>query len=361
MTIFLSILGILAVAVIILLNHPALGRNPRGERLARIESSPHYKNGQFVNLEPTPMMTSDKSKWEIIWENITQKKPDNIVPQENIPAVKTDFGKLDLSKDAVVWFGHSSYLLINGGKKFLVDPVLTSSFPASISMKPFKGTEIYRPDDIPAIDYLVITHDHYDHLDYHTVKSIRDRVGKVVCPLGVGEHFEYWGYPAEKIVEMDWDDIYEADKNLRITCLSARHFSGRFLKSNPTLWASFIVESQCTVFIGGDSGYGKHFAEIGKRFPNIDLAILEDGQYNENWRLIHSMPEEIPVEIHELGNPTTVPVHNSKFALARHAWDEPIRKIDEAAVQDTTLHIIHGIIGQPIEIAKSEHFGHTSH
>ena len=348
MVIALSIIGVLAIAAIVIINHPALGRNPRGERLARIERSPNYKNGKFVNLDPTPMMTSDKSKWQIIWENLTQKKPENLAPENAVPAVKTDLSKLDLSKNTVVWFGHSSYLLIDGGKKILVDPVLTSSFPASLSMKPFKGSDVYSPDDIPNVDYLIITHDHYDHLDYKTVKAIRDRVGMVICPLGVGEHLEYWGYPADKIIEMDWNDVHNSTDGLRFTCLPARHFSGRFLKENPTLWASFMVEGEATVFVGGDSGYGRHFAEIGRRFPNIDLAILENGQYNENWHLIHTMPNELPAEIKEIGAAKTLPVHNGKFALARHAWDEPMKKIEEASKQDTTLHILRGIIGQPI-------------
>ena len=201
MIICISILIVLVLTVIIVLNHPAFSRTPRGERLVRIERSPNYKEGQFVNQEPTPFMTTDKSRWRIMWDNLTEKKPDNLIPSESIHAVKTDLKRLNLSKDAVVWFGHSSYLLINGGKKILVDPVLTTGFPVSLMMKPFKGTDIYSPEDIPEVDYLIITHDHYDHLDYGTVKAIRDKVDKVICPLGVGEHLEYWGYSAEKIVE----------------------------------------------------------------------------------------------------------------------------------------------------------------
>lgn len=186
MIICISIFIVLVLTVIIVLNHPAFGRTPRGERLVRIERSPNYKEGQFVNQEPTPLMTTDKSRWRIMWDNLTEKKPDNLVPSESIRTVKTDLKQLDLSKDAVVWFGHSSYLLINSGKKILVDPVLTTGFPASLMMKPFKGTDIYSPEDIPEVDYLIITHDHYDHLDYGTVKAIRDKVNKVICPLGVG-------------------------------------------------------------------------------------------------------------------------------------------------------------------------------
>lgn len=348
MIISISIFIVLAFATALILNHPAFGRTPRGERMNRIERSSNYKNGRFVNKVQTPIMTSSKSRWRIMWDNLTERKPDNVVPRENIQAVKTDLKRLDLSKDAVVWFGHSSYLLINGGKKILVDPVLTIGFPASFIMKPFKGTDIYSPDDIPEVDYLIITHDHYDHLDYGTVKTISNRVGKVVCPLGVGEHFEYWGYPKEKIMEMDWNETFVSEENLRITCLPARHFSGRFLRQNPTLWASYMIEGTMTTYLGGDSGYGVHFAEISRQFPHIDLAILENGQYNENWHHIHTMPEQLPTAIHDLGAAINLTVHNSRFALSRHAWDEPMRKIEEAAAKDRRLRVIHAVIGKPV-------------
>lgn len=346
MIIGISIFGMLVLSVILVLEHPAFGRLPRGERQKRIEHSPNYKDGLFVNKELTPFMTSSKNRWRIMWDNLTEKKPENLTPSAGMQAVKTDLKQLDLSKDAIVWFGHSSYLLVNGGRKVLVDPVLTTSFPASLMMKPFKGTDVYSPKDIPDVDYLVITHDHYDHLDYGTVKAICGRVGKVICPLGVGEHFEYWGYPVEKIVEMDWNEVYATDDGFKVTCLPARHFSGRFFRQNPTLWASFMIEGHTIVYVGGDSGYGTHFAEIGKRYPQIDLAVLENGQYNEDWRYIHTLPAQLPKVIHDLHAAVALPVHNGKFALSRHAWDEPVRKIKEAAAKDSSLHIVHAVIGK---------------
>lgn len=229
MIICVSIFIVLVLTVIIVLNHPAFGRTPRGERLVRIERSPNYKEGQFVNQEPTPFMTTDKSRWRIMWDNLTEKKPDNLVPSESIRAVKTDLKQLDLSKDAVVWFGHSSYLLINGGKKILVDPVLTTGFPASLMMKPFKGTDIYSPEDIPEVDYLIITHDHYDHLDYGTVKAIRDKVNKVICPLGVGNISNTGDIPQRRLSK--WTGMKYIPPNpafgLRV-CLPAIFQAGSF-------------------------------------------------------------------------------------------------------------------------------------
>ncbi|MCF0159438.1 MAG: MBL fold metallo-hydrolase, partial [Bacteroidaceae bacterium] len=299
--IILGIIVLLIVGLAVLLQHPAFGRYPQGERLARIQQSPNYRDGQFQNLHPTPTMTARKrqddagSSW---WDFFTSKESDR-VPSEPVPAVKTDLRALDLTRNALVWFGHSSYLLVNGGKTFLVDPVLTTSFPASLMMKPFKGTDIYSPEDIPAVDFLIITHDHYDHLDYRTVTAIQNRVQRVVCPLGIGEHLEYWGYPSGRITEMDWNETISLD-GVAITCLPARHFSGRFLRSNNTLWASFMIQGEKCVYVGGDGGYDTHFEEIGRQFPHIDLALLENGQYNEDWPYIHTLPGQLPMEIKAL-------------------------------------------------------------
>lgn len=147
---------------------------------------------------------------------------------------------------------------------------------------------------MPDIDYLIITHDHWDHLDRGTVTALRPRIRTVVCPLGVGEHFEYWGFPKERIVELDWHEQAALDDGFTIRCLPARHFSGRGLNSNQTLWGSFLLQSPSRkIYIGGDGGYGKHFAQIGREFPDIDLAILENGQYNEAWRYIHTLPGQL--------------------------------------------------------------------
>ena len=339
---------VLVLTVIIVLNHPAFGRTPRGERLVRIERSPNYKEGQFVNQEPTPFMTTDKSRWRIMWDNLTEKKPDNLVPSESIRAVKTDLKQLDLSKDAVVWFGHSSYLLINGGKKILVDPVLTTGFPASLMMKPFKGTDIYSPEDIPEVDYLIITHDHYDHLDYGTVKAIRDKVNKVICPLGVGNISNTGDIPQRRLSK--WTGMKYIPPNpafgLRV-CLPAIFQAGSFGRI-PRCGLHSCSKGHSTVYIGGDSGYGAHSRKSANGFRISTSAILENGQYNEDWRYIHTMPEQLPVEVHELDAAKVLPVHNSKFSLSRHAWDEPIHRIEQAATKDSSLHVIHGIIGSPI-------------
>lgn len=252
--------------------------------------------------------------------------------------------------DWMVWFGHSSYLLQLSGKRVLVDPVFCMASPVSFVNKPFKGTDIYKPEDMPEIDYLVISHDHWDHLDYQTVVQLKERVRKVICPLGVGEHFERWGYDKENLVELDWKEDALLDNGFTVHCLPARHFSGRGLTPNQTLWASFLLETPSRkVYIGGDGGYDTHFEEIGRQYPDIDLAILENGQYNEDWQHIHLMPTALGEAARDLKAKRLVTVHHSKYALARHPWDEPLKNELEAATRNS-LDLIAPEIGEVVEL-----------
>ena len=162
--------------------------------------------------------------------------------------------------------------------------------PVSFVNKPFKGTELYTPDDMPDIDYLVISHDHWDHLDYNTVEKIKRPDWSSDLSVGVAT-FDI-GIDKSSLIELDWNEDANLAPGFMIHCLPARHFSGRGLTANQSLWASFLLETPSQkIYIGGDGGYDTHYAEIGNRFPDIDLAILENGQYNEEWSLIHLMPQ----------------------------------------------------------------------
>jgi len=351
MYIALGIIAAIALIAFAVLQHPAFGSLPKGERKERVRQSPNYRNGQFQNLEDTPVSTTEESMAKQLW-NYLFNAPKNTKPKEPVKAVKTDLKNLDLSKDQFIWFGHSSYLLVIDGKKILVDPVLTLDFPANFMMSSFKGANLYKPADLPDIDLLIITHDHWDHLDYGTLKQIKGRVSQVVAPLGVGAHLEKWGW-ADKLTELDWHEVANiaapAAEGIKITCLPTRHFSGRLFKRGQSLWASYMLEvGGKTVFVGGDGGYGAHFADISREFPHIDLALVEDGQYDKNWSKIHTMPDELPTVMQTLGATRYIPVHNGKFALAMHDWDEPRRNAEAAAAKDSSLHIDLPTIGEPI-------------
>lgn len=350
--IVLAIFFIIAASVVgVFINQPSFGRKPSGARLERMMKSPHYRDGQFLNLTERPQFTSDKSKISSILEFLFRKQ-DGLRPDTPINAIKTDLSTLNRDEDLFIWFGHSSYFLQLDGKRFLVDPVFCQASPVSFFNKPFKGTDIYKPEDMPDIDYLVITHDHWDHLDYETVMRLKEKTKKILCPLGVGEYFEYWGFDKSKLVELDWNESAMLEEGFRANCLTTHHFSGRGLSPNGTLWGSYMLQTPSqTIYIGGDGGYGTHFAEIGKRFPEIDFAFLENGQYNEDWKYIHLMPDDLIKASQDLNAKQVIAVHNSKYALAKHRWDEPQQNVARA-VRDFSLPMTAPTIGKIMYLNK---------
>ncbi len=307
---------------------PSFGKLPRGERLEKISKSPNYKNNSFQNLSKTPDLTEGANYFTVMKEFIFGNKKRN-KPIDPIPSVKTDLLNLEADKDVLVWFGHSSYFIQIDGKKILVDPVLSgAASPVAATTRAFKGTDIYSTDDIPVIDYLFISHDHWDHLDYKTMLKLKPKIKKVICGLGTGEHFEYWGFDKNSIIEKDWNEEIILDDNFKVNTTPARHFSGRTLTRNKALWLSFVLQTPSTkIFIGGDSGYDTHFETIGRLFGPFDLVILENGQYNKSWKHIHMMPHEVLQAAKDLQAKRLFPVHSSKFALAIHDWDEPLQTI----------------------------------
>ncbi|MGK6351025.1 MBL fold metallo-hydrolase [Parapedobacter sp. DT-150] len=348
-----AVLAVFALIVFIFTRQPPFGKAPTGERLERMKNSPNFKNGRFQNLENTPSLAEGANMLTVLWSFLIDKTPRQ-VPVDPIPHVKTDLHALDLQTDALIWFGHSSYFLQADGKRFLVDPVFNgNASPVSFTTKSFPGTTSYHAEDMPDIDYLIITHDHWDHLDYNTVKKLVPRVKRVICPLGVGAHLEYWGYPASKITELDWHEQTSLDAGFSLTAAPARHFSGRGFTRNGSLWASFVLNSPSyRIFIGGDSGYGNHFETIGKQYGPFDLAILEDGQYNPSWIYIHMLPEQVLLAAKDLRAKRLLPVHNSKFSLAMHAWDEPLIRV-AAAGKAAGASLLTPMIGQPVYLQDS--------
>jgi L-ascorbate metabolism protein UlaG (beta-lactamase superfamily) len=287
----------------------------------------------------------------VLKDNITAK---NRKPQQQIASVKTNLFDLDSKENVLVWFGHSSYFIQLNGKRILVDPVFSGfASPFSFSIKAFNGADIYKPEDIPEIDYLVITHDHWDHLDYKTIKKLQPKIEKIVTGLGVGEHFEYWGFEKEKIIELDWFEKFDFQNGFVFYGLPARHFSGRGFSPKKTLWLSFLLETPSQkIFIGGDGGYDSHFAKIGEKFGEIDLAILENGQYNQAWKYIHMMPEEVLQASTDLNAKRLLPVHHSKFALSIHSWNEPLNKIS-ALNESENIPLLTPKIGEKVILDNS--------
>lgn len=339
MSILLIAIVALACGGAVVMAQPFFGKKASGERLERIRKSPNYRDGAFRNEVETQTLTV--SGWKMM-RNMFKSHP-NTKPSEPLPVVRTDLRILPPDSNCIVWFGHSSYLLQIDGKRILVDPVLVRASPVSFTTKPFKGTNLYRPEDMPAVDYVIVTHDHYDHLDYKTMKALRDSIGHVVTPLGVGAHLEYWGFAPERVTDLDWYEHCSFADGFTFHCTPTRHFSGRGKGSNQTLWGSFVIEtpSGLLIFVGGDGGYGPHFKHIGEQFPNIDLALIENGQYDAMWPTIHTRPEELGQVMADLGARHYITVHHGKYALANHPWDEPLENERRAVTQTgSTLSVL---------------------
>lgn len=344
----LIIVAVLAAAILLFLQHPKFGKLPSGKRLERIKNSPHYKNGQFDNINLTPQLAEDTSMPEVLFRFLFSKNI-NVEPKQKFNFTKTDLKNLNPTENIYVWMGHSSYFIQIDGKKILVDPVFSgNASPLSFTTKAFNGTDIYTTDDIPELDYLIISHDHWDHLDYETVKKLNSKVKQVITGLGTGEHFEYWNYNPKKIIELDWGENFDLGNGFKVYAESARHFSGRGLKRDQAIWASFVFETpKRKIYIGGDSGFDTHFEKIGNKYGEFDLAILENGQYNKDWRYIHMMPEEFLVAAKNLKTKRVIAVHNSKFALAQHGWKEPLETITKLNEKEK-LRLITPKIGEKV-------------
>lgn len=341
----------MAISAMIMACAPRFGRNPSGEELARFEKSANYHDGSFHNQIDTPMFAEGATFTSTIMDSFFGAKAKNLRPTSPVAATKANLKALDPNQDAVVWLGHSSFFIILNGKRILLDPVIEDyAAPFSMFNKAFPGTTIYTPDDFPDIDLLLITHDHWDHLEYPTMRALQPRVGKAICGLGTGSHLRSWGYTPEQIVELDWNEGANLDE-LGIEAIPARHFSGRGLTRNKTLWTGFALTSpNRKIFISGDSGYGPHFKEAGEKFGGFDLAILEDGQYDPRWPYIHMQPEEGVAAAIDLHAKAVIPCHNGRFCIANHPWREPMERFARASKdKDFRLHL--PVIGEPLNIS----------
>jgi L-ascorbate metabolism protein UlaG (beta-lactamase superfamily) len=306
----------------------SFGKLPSGTRAERISKSANFRDGTFQNRIETPAIAENTSYVKLMSEFFFTKKVDR-EPLRPLPAQKTDLKSLPADKPTLIWFGHSSYLISIGGKKILADPVFSErASPVQYAgPKSYPGTMLYKIEDFPDLDVVVISHDHYDHLDYNSILTLKEKTKLFCVGLGVGEHLEHWGVKPEQIREFDWWEGEEVLTGIKLTSTPARHFSGRGFSRNRTLWSSFVLETGgYKLFIGGDSGFDESFKEIGEKYGPFDLAMLECGQYDPKWPYIHMDPEETVKAALGLNTKVFMPVHWGKFTLANHPWRDPIRK-----------------------------------
>lgn len=313
------------------------GAHPGGERLEKIQDSPYFDGTRFQNPIATP---TDTPMGELAKDYFTGKE--QRVPEVDIPILSSDgsqLGTLGSEGLNVTWLGHSSVLLEIDGKRVLTDPVFgpRASPLAWVGPKRFHQVPV-QPENLPPLDVIIISHDHYDHLDFPTVSRMAHRDCKWVTALGVGAHLEMWGVPAEHIIELDWWQETEVE-GLRVVATPARHFQGRGPSaSKATFWGSWSVAGpKHSVWFSGDTGpWSEAFEEIGQRMGGFDLSLVEIGAWNSAWGNIHLGPENA-LEVHrQVRAKTMMPVHWGTFNLAFHAWDQPICELMRLAEQSGT-------------------------
>jgi len=329
-----------------------MGKNPTGKHLEHLKQSPNYKKAGFENISETPVMAKEVSFLKTARDYYN--KPKTTAPGFTLPSVKTDLKNITSAEPFIVWFGHSSYFIRISNKNFLIDPVFSgNAAPVSCMVNAFAGSNTYTTVDFPPIDFLIITHDHYDHMDYKTIVKLKPQINKVCCSLGVGSHLQYWGFDEKIITEIDWWQTEKIDANITLTATAARHFSGRGVRRGKTLWSSFILKTkEYNLFLGGDSGYDTHFKKIGENYGPFDIAVLEAGQYNASWPHIHMMPEETVQAAVDLKAKILLPVHWGKFVLALHPWDEPVNRV-LAKAAELNVKVTTPMIGEPVVLNVS--------
>ncbi|CAM3903183.1 MULTISPECIES: MBL fold metallo-hydrolase [Bacillus cereus group] len=260
------------------------------------------------------------------------KMKSKLRPLKNLPILLSD--KNNESLENVTWFGHSASLLKIEGKKLLLDPMfgdISSPFPVFTS-KRYSGVFSLEREDLQEIDAIIISHNHYDHLNYKSIMLLKDRANHFYVPTGVAQYLMKWGVSPSKISEHNWWDEITFD-NIKLVCAPARHFSGRSMTDRDcSLWCSWLILGQETkVFFSGDSGYAPHFKEIGDKYGPFDLTLMECGQYDPRWSAIHMLPEET-VQAHiDVKGELLLPIHWGAFTLALHEWNDPIERVTKEA------------------------------
>lgn len=333
---------------------PEFGGTISENQKEKYAKSENFKDGVFENIGGVKMSMGFGDYVKGL-KGFFSPQP-NTTPKGALPVVTVD--SLQLANydgpARMVWFGHSTFLYQIEGKNILIDPML-GPVPAPhpiLGGKRFSDTLPIDIEQIPFIDIVFLSHDHYDHLDYQSILKLKDKVNMFFVPLGVGTHLSAWGVDTNHITEMDWWDENLND-GFSIKCVPAQHFSGRGLADRgKTLWSGWVIQrDSVNIFFSGDSGYGNHFKEIGDKYGPFDFAMLECGQYNELWKEIHMMPEETAQAGIDVKAKVIMPIHWGAFKLAMHPWTDPVVRVTNKA-RELKLKTVTPTIGEFIYLAN---------
>ena len=354
---FLAVIGIALVGIIAVLSlfafvflkvwKPFGGKASRADRKNYAERSANFDGKKFHNEEDFSAVMDKNAAPDPLTFSKRQPRPDFEFPTK-MPDYLSDPGKrLSLEEFRVTWFGHSSLLLQMHGMNILIDPVFSEMIsPVSwVGSKRFSHPPV-SVAQLPEIDILILSHDHYDHLDYDVIREMDPQVRQYVVPLGVENHLKRWKVDAEKITNMAWWEETEIN-GLTIACTPSQHFSGRKLVDNmTTLWCSWVLKDEFhKIFENGDSGFASHFEKIHEKYGDFDFALMECGQYDVQWPKVHMFPEQSAHAAKLLGAKVVQPIHWGAIVLSRHGWDDPVERFLLAAEKEN-LTVITPYIGQ---------------
>jgi len=311
---------------------PTFGAAPAGDSLARIKASKNYIDGRFVNLVDTPLNTRDPNSDTGTGIGTFLFPAEGKNPSKPLPS--HHFNDITLNSGEFVWFGHSTILFKTAELTVISDPVFNRASPVPFVGEPFTYTHTPALSELPPIDVVIISHDHYDHLDHKAVGDLASNVKHFLVPLGLKAHLLKWGVTAEKIIELDW---YQSQRlgSVEFTLTPTRHFSGRGVTNRfSTLWGSWVINSaDLNVYFSGDSGYFDEFKKIGLQFGPFDIAFIETGAYNEDWANVHMMPEDSVQAAVDLNAKRYFPIHWGKFDLSAHTWTDPVERASIKAAE----------------------------
>lgn len=350
----LILVGVSAILVIKL--NPAFGGNLSNEQEQAFKKYANFVDGRFVNLEETSVDMGASDFLSMMKDSVYDTGEERS-PKETLPVAPIDWNKIDGQEDSLTWLGHSAFLVSLDHKKVLVDPMLSSRsspLPSISGSKRFTGSLLDLIDGMPSISAVLITHDHYDHLDYPSIMKLKDKTNHFFVPLGVSNHLIRWGIPKEKITELNWWDESNFD-GLKIVLTPSRHNSGRgILNRNTTLWGGWVILGQQTrFFTSGDGGYGQHFKEIGQKYGPFDVALIEGAQYDRRWPTSHMVPEQSVQASKDIKANHMMLIHWAGFSLAYHGWKEPIERAIRAA-KNEKVQLFVPRIGETVVMNPSE-------
>jgi len=330
---------------------PAFGGNPTSEQKEAYQQLSNYVDGHFVNEIPTDVFT-DSSDTSSVKDSSFSEVPTRD-PASLIPVSTIDWNQINSENDSLTWLGHSAFLLSIDDKKLLLDPMLSPvASPVSfVGINRYEYSEdimLNIIDKMPPIDAVLITHDHYDHMDYQSIIKLNSKVSHFFVPLGCGAHLARWGVPDERITELNWWEETEY-QGLTVVLTPSRHGSGRDLFSiDTTLWGGWVIlGNKNRIYISGDGGYGPHFKEIGDQYGPFNITLIEGAQYDLRWADIHMLPEQSVQANLDVNGESMMLMHWGAFTLANHAWNEPIERAIEEA-NEREVNIITPMIGETV-------------